>query len=70
MRFDIEYNGGLGDIFNCIYQYGWHDLEDLTESDRATVWIISHNPFINELFLNHPKKHLITIQDISNATTW
>ncbi len=65
MDYYLELGGGLGDIFNSCFRYGgYRGLLDLNENDRATVALITNNPFAWELFEWHPKRHLMDIRQL------
>jgi hypothetical protein len=62
MEIYLEFGGGLGDIFNQMYlRFQYNILADLGPKDNARVGIISHNPFIGELFRWHPKRSQMEI---------
>ncbi len=47
----IELLGGLGDCLNRLYVVDWMPgLLALAAGELADVTIISHNPFVDELF--------------------
>ena len=63
MHYYLEFGGGLGDIFNQIFNYSsYRGLEDLRPSDTATIAIICHNPFAYELFEWHPNRPQIEVR--------
>jgi hypothetical protein len=56
MMISVEVRGGLGDAFITFHETtAYERLEALAPDELATVCIISHNPFIDELFRWHPK---------------
>ncbi len=60
----LEYGGGLGDVLSQLFYRGSYDLlKDLRPEQRAKVAIISHNPFVPELFAWHPKRSQIEVVD-------
>ncbi len=62
MNFYAEFGGGLGDVFHQIFTQGHYPgLEYLDEWDECTVALISHNPFVKELFEWHPKRAQIEV---------
>jgi O-methyltransferase len=65
MLYYLEYGGGLGDIFNQIYNRSdYRGLMDLGVSDRAIVALICHNPFAKELFAWHPKRQQLDVRPL------
>jgi hypothetical protein len=61
----LEYWGGLGDIVNHVHWLPCYQaLDTLGPSDRAKVVISSHNPHAKEIFLWHPKRAYIDLEDI------
>jgi SAM-dependent methyltransferase len=59
----VDFAAGLGDIINAIYKSKRYTyLETITQ--KTHVVIRSHNPFVEELFLNHPKRHLMLIHNL------
>ena len=53
---EIEIRGGLGDAFITLHETAAYELlETLAPDERATVCIISHNPYVDEIFRWHPK---------------
>lgn len=64
MRF-VEFGGGLGDVFNAIYNTDrYASLERLAPDGKATVVIVSHNPHVKELFEWHPKRAQLTVMSL------
>jgi predicted SAM-dependent methyltransferase len=59
-----DFPAGLGDVINTIYKTKNYTILD-TITKKTHVVIRSHNPFIEELFLNHPKRHLMIINNIT-----
>lgn len=58
----LKLYGGLGDAFIKIHDTTvYESLERLAPGERATVCIISHNPFVREIFRWHPKASQIDI---------
>ncbi len=48
--------GGLGDAFNALaHQGAWNRLLELQPDEQVTVGLMTHNPFVRELFTLHPK---------------
>lgn len=59
---DIELRSGLGDGLIYLHEsIAYEVIEQLGPDDRARVTIISHNPFVDEIFLWHPKAKQIEI---------
>ena len=64
-RYYLEYSGGLGDVFNRLFnQSGYRGLVDLAAEDRATIVIVSHNPFVFELFQWHPRRSQLDVRSL------
>src|SRR5262245_10923904 len=64
-RMYMEMGGGLGDLFAQYIDRGYGQaLERLRPEQKATVVIVSHNPFCGELFQNHPKKSQIEVREV------
>jgi ADP-heptose:LPS heptosyltransferase len=62
MKTDIEFGGGLGDIINQAYVLGnYQFLDKLSENNTANIYIITHNPFVEEMFKWHPKREYINL---------
>jgi glycosyltransferase involved in cell wall biosynthesis len=60
----LEYGGGLGDVLAQLFHKGsYNALRDLKPGEKARVAIISHNPFVKELFAGHPKRSQIEVLD-------
>lgn len=58
----IALYGGLGDGLITIHEStGYESLEKLGPDERARVYIISHNPFAEEIFRWHPKASQIDV---------
>lgn len=58
--------GGLGDAFIKIHdRTAYEDLERLAPGERAAIFIISHNPFVREIFRWHPKASQIDVYSTS-----
>lgn len=56
MEYYLEFGGGLGDIFYQMFHNNKYAiLNTLDENNSALVITVTHNPFIFELFYNHPK---------------
>ena len=54
--------GGLGDAFIVLHEStGYEDLERLGPDERARVYVISHNPFVPEVFRWHPRAAQIDV---------
>ena len=61
----LEFGGGLGDVFNQMYSRGTYNvLRDLGPEEEARVCLVTHNPFVWELFDNHPKRKQMLIEDL------
>jgi hypothetical protein len=68
-----EYVGGLGDAILRMYFSGqsWYGrLETLTEREHAVVTLMSHSPYLKEVFLWHPKRKRIHVLDLGFTTTF
>jgi hypothetical protein len=60
----LEYGGGLGDVLDQLYYRGSYSYLNLLKPGmRAKVAVISHNPFVKELFAWHPKREHIEVVD-------
>lgn len=60
-----EFGGGLGDCVTLMYTSDRYNcLELLEDVEQATVVLMSHNPFIRELFEWHPKRSQLEIRDL------
>lgn len=65
MHYYLEYGGGLGDLFYQMYEGNSYSLlDELKVDDRATVTLITHNPYARELFDFHPKARQFEVKDI------
>ncbi len=54
--------GGLGDAFLVLHESAAYEaLEGLAPGERASVYIISHNPYVAEIFRWHPKASQIDV---------
>lgn len=63
MHYELEFEGGLGDVFYQMFHRGAYNiLRDLEPTDEAAVTLICNNPFASELFAIHPKASQINIQ--------
>ncbi len=59
---EVEVRGGLGDAFITFHETTAYDrLCALAPGEEATVCVISHNPFVDEIFKWHPKASQIKI---------
>lgn len=64
-QYYLEFGGGLGDVFHQMYHRGGYNvLRDLEPGESAKVVLISHNPYVKELFEHHPKRHQIQLHDL------
>ncbi len=62
-RYYLEFGGGLGDIFQQMYQHGaYAALDRLRDDETATIALVTHNPFAQELFAEHPKKGQLDVR--------
>lgn len=61
----FEFGGGLGDVIHQSYENGYYCHLDRTGKDfaRASIALVSHNPFVRELFDWHPKRALFDIKE-------
>jgi ADP-heptose:LPS heptosyltransferase len=58
----IDLCGGLGDAFIKMHEStGYEALEALKPGERASIRIISHNPYAKEMFLWHPRADQIDV---------
>jgi hypothetical protein len=65
MDYDMEFGGGLEDIFYQIYYDGaCRALNVLGAQDRATVVLITHNPHVRKIFDSHPHSAQIELRDL------
>jgi ADP-heptose:LPS heptosyltransferase len=59
---EVETRGGLGDAFITFHETDAYErICAMGPRDQATVSIISHNPFVDEIFKWHPKRSQIKI---------
>lgn len=64
MNYQLEFCGGLGDVFWRLYRRGTYNLlRDLQPGDHADVRLISHNPFAWELFTLHQNAAKISLAE-------
>lgn len=69
--YELEFSGGLGDVFYQIYQNGCYNLlRDLAPDETAHVTLICHNPFAHELFTLHPKASQLTVRLLEYWQPW
>ena len=62
-QYYLEFGGGLGDIFQQIYQGGeYAALERLAPGETVTVALVTHNPYAQELFAHHPKRAQLDVR--------
>lgn len=60
---EVEVRGGLGDAFITLHEtMAYERLEKLGDGEAAEVGIISHNPFVDEIFKWHPNAGRIKIR--------
>lgn len=63
MHYDLEYGGGLGDMFYQLYERSSYNvLRDLAPGDTAQVVLVVLNPFAHELFAHHPKRDQFVVR--------
>lgn len=56
-KYTISLGGGLGDVFqHMMRDDGYGQLMNMGPEDFCDIWLVCHNPFIQELFAHHPKK--------------
>lgn len=56
MLIDLQLCGGLGDAFIVMHEtMGYEWLSMIEPGQKARIVIISHNPFVHEIFRWHPK---------------
>jgi hypothetical protein len=61
----VEFGGGLGDIFQQIYGHGeYAALERLCPSETVTVALVTHNPYVQELFAHHPTRSQLDVRPL------
>lgn len=61
----VEFGGGLGDVFYQMYTWGqYRALEKLREGAHVQVVLVSHNPYVAELFRWHPKREQMTVRSV------
>jgi hypothetical protein len=59
----VEFGGGLGDVFQQIYERGHYNaLLRLGRDDGCHVALICHNPHVTELFDQHPSADRLTVK--------
>lgn len=59
---EVETTGGLGDAFITFHETDAYDrICAMGPRDQAVVTIISHNPFVHEIFKWHPKAAQIKV---------
>lgn len=64
MHYDLEFGGGLGDVFFQMFHRGAYNiLRDLEPADTARVDLICHNPNAHQLFTLHPKAPQIDLRE-------
>jgi len=66
-----EYVGGLGDAILRMYFSGkaWYEqLETLSPRERGVVVLMSHSPYLKEVFRWHPKRKRIHVLDLGFTT--
>lgn len=62
MHYTYLYDGGLGDTLIRMFQSNSHArLNNLQPEDTCSIHIVSHNPFVHELFEWHPKRNQLKI---------
>lgn len=62
MNFYAEFGGGLGDVFQQLFLQGHYaGLKYLEPGDTVDVVIVSHNPYVGELFEWHPLRSQMNI---------
>lgn len=62
----VEFGGGLGDVFNTIYNtQRYASLDSLKLDEQVTVAVISHNPHVKEIFEWHPKRRQMMVREFS-----
>lgn len=67
----IELLGGLGDCFNRLYGVDWMPrLLEIHREEIVDVTIISHNPFVDELFKWHPKRDQLVLRKVKFHYPW
>jgi ADP-heptose:LPS heptosyltransferase len=67
----MEFVGGLGDAIIRMYFSGrtWYGaIESLLENERARVVLMSHSPYLAEIFKWHPKRKQIDVNDLGFKT--
>lgn len=65
--FVVDFAAGLGDVISTIYRTKRYTaLEDITK--RVHVVLRTHNPFVEEIFMYHPKRALMQIHNFAQFT--
>ena len=60
----VEFGGGLGDVFNQIYfADDYCALSRIPDGKRVCVGLVTHNPYVRELFDNHPNRCKIDLRE-------
>lgn len=60
-----EFGAGIGDMITLFYTSSRYNcLEQLRADEKATVLLMSHNPFAKEFFLWHRNAHQLEIKDL------
>ena len=64
-QYYVEFGGGLGDIFQQIYRNGEYTaLERLGPDETATIGLVTHNPYAQEIFAAHPKQAQLDVRAV------
>ena len=64
-HYDIEFGGGLGDVFaQCYHNNSLNLFADMGPEDTATVFFVCSNPFAGELFTHHPRASQIKVHQL------
>jgi hypothetical protein len=66
-----EFMGGLGDVLHNMHHTTKYTVIDtLSPGETYRVVLRSHNPFVRELFLWHPKYAQLDIKDVGFVEPW
>lgn len=65
----MEFMGGLGDVILRMHQTGGYvQLDQMKPGESAVVVIMSHNPYVRELFEWHPSCEVTWVYDLGFTT--
>jgi ADP-heptose:LPS heptosyltransferase len=64
-KYLLFWGGGLGDMFNNMYESGQYAALDHIPADRKVLILLAcHNPSAEEIFANHPKRDQLIVKNI------